>query len=303
MNTVTGPEMSRFMLRKGADAVLHRYQSVADQESHFMEGQAHGKTPWVAIGAAGDYQHRAKVLRFAGAFKFCVDVANGHSRHCIQATKWLRDEFGSDVDIMAGNVCTAEATTALIQAGANVIRVGIGAGSSCITRLVTGHGLPQLTAIQAACSPAGRWPSVNYPIHVIADGGIRSSGDIVKALAAGADAVMIGGLLAGTSYTPGEEKTNINGEHYKEYSGMASEAARKNWFDSENTSYVPEGVSFRVPYRGSSDQVIDRLVGGLKVGMSFSNALTLDELRENALFRRVTPSGRKEANPNEKLFR
>ena len=304
MNTVTEAEMAIAMSRIGAGAIVHRYNSIADQVRIAAVGfnvarpnKALGST-FFAVGAAGDFLERAKALQDVGVTKFCVDVANGHSRICIKAVYELVKILGDDVDIMAGCVCTADGVERLAKHGAGIIRVGIGPGSMCTTRLVTGFGVPQITAVRD-CAKAKDL----YSVSIVSDGGIREAGDIVKAIAAGADAVIIGGLLAGTEQTPGATIKSETGELYKYYHGMASEEGRGSWFDPAATNYVPEGASTKVPFRGDAEKVVKSLAGGLQVGMSFANAKTLQELRENAIFRRVTDNGRKEGNPNKRLFK
>ena len=297
MNTVCEEEMIWRMDDLGGVGVLHRYMSAEDQLKK-APWRKYGEQPinfYVAIGSSGDYLERAKMLYNAGAKHFCVDVANGHSKSLLDAVEALRKQF-SDIVVMAGSVCSYVGVWDLIQSGASAVRVGIGNGSRCITRLVTGHGLPQMTALEDCCKLKLEYPNVS----IIADGGIRNSGDIVKCLAIGADAVMLGNLLAGTEETPGAvNKDPTTGELYKMYAGMASEAGRKfnGWFSEDDASFVPEGVSGRVPFKGSAVKVIDDLVGGLKVGMSFSNARTLEELRQNAKWSRVTGAGYQEGLP------
>ncbi len=298
MNTVTEWHMAQAMADVGADSVLHRYMTIEEQYYNFKNVKAGNKKPWVAVGATGDFLERAVELYKKGARKFCVDVANGHSEVCTDAVLALRKRY-SDIDIMAGNICSGEGVVHLCDAGANVLRVGIGPGSMCTTRLVTGFGVPQITAIDW-CLPMAE----KYEAHIVADGGIRSSGDIVKALARGADAVMVGGLLAGTDQTPGDTTKDLDtGQLYKYYHGMASAEGRREWFDKESTAYVPEGASTKVPHKGDAKKVVEELNNSLKVGMSFANATTLAELRVNARWVRVTDNGRKEGTPNRKLFK
>jgi IMP dehydrogenase len=301
MSTVTGPEMMEFMQSQGGSSVLHRYLSVEEQVSACRGIPDHSL---VAVGVSGDYKERFRHLHNAGVRNFCVDVANGSSEVCVDAVRYLRkmsDNLQTGLNIMAGNVCEYVGAYRLAEAGADSIRVGIGPGSLCTTRLVTGHGIPQVTAIVETAKIKKHFPNVS----IVADGGIRSSGDIVKALALGADAVMIGGLLAGTDKTPGKVKRSrwLFGKKYKSYKGMASVAARKEWFDHAATNFVPEGADTIVPYRGSAKEIVERLVGGLKVGMSFADARNLDELRANAKFVRITENGRVEGTPNFKMFK
>lgn len=317
MNTVTGADMARTMARLGGVAVIHRYMSVADQVRLATELIAEGVDHWMAVGANGDSEERVDALSDVGVTAFCIDVANGHSAHCVEAVKRLRTKR-PDARIMAGNVCTYDGAYRLAEAGADAIRVGIGPGSMCTTRLVTGHGIPQLSAIEDCArikkrvtndvliDEQGHLLKVygnEFPdVAIIADGGIRGSGDVVKALAIGADAVMLGSLLAGTSDTPGEtHKDPETGTLYKYYHGMASVEGRASWFDRERTSFVPEGESTRVPYKGSTEKVLETLIGGVRSGLSYAGANNIAELRANAQWRRVTTAGAVEARPHGKL--
>lgn len=240
-----------------------------------------------AIGVK-DYLERTQKLIEAGCDIICVDIAHGHSDLAINAIKNLRKEFGDKLPIIAGNVATEEGTLDLINAGADCIKVGIGSGSICITRIVTGCGIPQITAIMK-CSKVAK--KENIPI--IADGGIKNSGDITKALAAGANSVMIGSLLAGTDESPGIVIMK-QGKKFKFYKGLASAQANiekrffeKGFIEEEMIDYVPEGLEAIVPYRGSVHEVIAQLVGGLRSGMSYCGARNIKELQENAKFIKV----------------
>lgn len=298
MNTVTEDEMSVAMAEIGADGVLHRYLTI-DQQADIFRKINGVRKPWVAVGATGDYLQRARTLYKKGARRFCIDVANGHSEICCKAARMLSEEF-PDADLMAGNVCTYEGARMLALSGANVIRVGIGPGSMCTTRLVTGHGVPQLSALESCVRVK---EDIAGNIAIVADGGIRTAGDIVKAMAIGADAVMVGGLLAGTSQSPGDTMRDEDGNLYKMYHGMASEEGRKNWFDKEATAFVPEGSSTRVAFKGCAKRIVETLAGGLRVGMSFTDAKTLEELREKAVWVRVTENGRVEGTPNRRMHK
>lgn len=257
-----------------------------------------------AIGVRPGFLKRAEALLDAGADVLVVDIAHGHSDNCIRAVKELRRHFGEDVQIIAGNVATAEGTADLIEAGADAVKVGIGPGSICVTRVVTGFGVPQITAIQECARvarPAG--------VPIIADGGIRNSGDLVKALAAGASAVMIGSLLAGTTESPGRVVIR-NGRRYKIVRGMASLTAnidrqqvadevRETGQEIDWEKVVPEGVEAVVPYRGNVAEVLEQLVGGLRSGLSYGGAFTIEELWDNAEFIQITPAGLHESRPHD----
>ena len=254
-----------------------------------------------AIGVRGDYLERAEALLNAGIDVIVIDVAHGHSDLAINAVKRIKHEFG-DIEVIAGNVASKDGTADLIAAGADAVKVGVGPGSICITRVVTGAGVPQLTAIMDAAEiaePEG--------IPIIADGGIRTSGDVTKALMAGASTVMIGSLLAGTSESPGIPILR-NGKKYKVVRGMASFGAaigrevreKKGAFDEGDLEgVVPEGVEALIPYKGSAIDVVKQLVGGLKSGISYCGGSSLSEARKNAEFIRITDSGRIESKAHD----
>lgn len=254
-----------------------------------------------AIGVKNGYLERTKSLLDADVDVIVVDIAHGHSDLCMNVIKSLRREFGG-IEIIAGNVGTAEGTEDLISAGADAVKVGIGPGSNCITRIVAGSGMPQLTAV-IKCAEAAK----KYDVPTIADGGIRYSGDIAKALAAGASTVMIGGLLAGTEEAPGITVMR-NGRKYKVCRGMASVGANiekevkelGKVFESEDyTEYVAEGVESFVLFRGSVSEIISQLVGGLRSGMSYCGAKNIAELYKNATFIRISEATRKESLPHD----
>jgi IMP dehydrogenase len=254
-----------------------------------------------AVGVRPGFLERAALLLEAGADALVVDIAHGHSDNAIETVRALRRRFG-DVEIIAGNVATAEGTQDLIEAGADAIKVGIGPGSICITRIVTGYGVPQITAI-AECADVAR----RYDVPIIADGGIRNSGDIVKALAAGADSVMLGSLLAGTDESPGLIITR-NGQRYKVSRGMASLGAALGRPDRQpenqdqdpaSTRVVAEGVEAAVPYRGGVTDMLNQLVGGLRSGLSYGGAMTIPELQSNAEFIRISQAGVTESRPHD----
>jgi IMP dehydrogenase len=250
-----------------------------------------------AIGVRGDFLERAEALAGAEADVLVIDVAHGHSDLAFRAVEAVRSRCG-DVPIIAGNVATPEGTRDLIACGVDGVKVGVGPGSTCTTRVVTGAGVPQLTAILtcAEAAAASRVP-------VIADGGIRSAGDLVKALAAGGETVMLGNLLAGTEESPGAFVTR-NGRQYKVYRGMASlwtSAERRDMPQDDEllSEIVPEGIEALVPYRGKLSAVLTQLLGGLRSGMSYCGATTLAELRARARFVRVTDAGVREGLPHD----
>ncbi|MBI3979033.1 MAG: IMP dehydrogenase [Chloroflexi bacterium] len=257
-----------------------------------------------AIGVVGDYRERARALVAAGADVLVLDIAHGHAEHALTALERVKSDL-PQVDVVAGNVATAAGVDDLVQAGADGVKVGVGPGSVCTTRLVAGVGVPQLTAVMR-CGIAG----ARLGVPICADGGIRYAGDIVKALAAGAQTVMIGNLLAGTRESPGVVIVR-GGRKVKIARGMASAEARLGRSQRENPELgwaaweheleevIPEGIEAAVPYRGEAQEVIFHLVGGLRSGMSYCDALTIPELQTNATFIRMTPAGLKESAPHD----
>jgi len=228
-----------------------------------------------------------------------VDSAHGHSEGVLKAVEWLKSEY-PDVDLIAGNVVTAEGTRDLIEAGADAVKVGVGPSAICTTRVVTGVGVPQITAIYECAQEADK-----YDIPIIADGGITQSGDITKALAAGASSVMIGYLFAGTEESPGETVI-YHGRTFKVYRGMGSleameRGSKDRYFQEgiEPSKLVPEGVEGRVPYKGSLSGFVYQLIGGLKAGMGYCGARNIEELRRNARFVEVTSAGVRESHPHD----
>jgi IMP dehydrogenase len=252
-----------------------------------------------AVGVGADTLERVAALVKSGVDIITVDSAHGHSNGVIQTVKKIREAF-PDLDIIGGNIVTAEAAKDLADAGATAVKVGVGPGSICTTRVVAGVGVPQISAINdvyEVCKERG--------VGVIADGGIKLSGDIVKAIAAGADCVMIGGLLAGTEEAPGEEII-FEGRRFKVYVGMGSLAAMKRgssdrYFqkESEAKKLVPEGIEGRVAYKGKLEDVIFQLTGGLKAGMGYCGTATIADLKKNGKFVKITGSGLIESHPHD----
>ncbi len=258
----------------------------------------HGR---LLVGAAVTVSHdtfdRTSKLIEAGVDVLVVDTAHGHSMGVIDTVKKLRELY-PEMDIIAGNVATGEATQDLIEAGADAVKVGIGPGSICTTRVVAGIGVPQISAIYECASVAKA-----YGVPIIADGGIKYSGDITKAIAAGADTVMIGSLLAGTEESPGEMEI-FQGRRFKVYRGMGSIAAMKSgssdrYFQEQNKKLVPEGIEGRVAYRGSLSEIIFQLIGGLRAGMGYCGSRTLEDLQNNTQFIRITNAGLRESHPHD----
>jgi len=282
MDTVTGPEMAIELYRYGALGILHRYNSIAEQVEMAVEVSNEGAIYGAAIGATGDFFERATALvRTAGAPILCVDVAHGHHANVRYALETLKNTFGDKVHIMAGNVATLKGFNDLADWGADSIRVGIGGGSICSTRIQTGHGIPTLQSVMD-CAKSDR------DALLIADGGLRNSGDIVKALAAGADSVMLGSVLAGTEETPGDLLQRDDGHSYKVYRGMASKEAQLDWKGSYRSF---EGVSSTVDFRGPVGPILDDLGTGIRSGLSYSGATNLVELNWKARFIRQTSAG------------
>ncbi len=250
-----------------------------------------------AVGAAANTIDRVRALVDARVDVIAIDTAHGHSAGVIKRVEEIRAKF-PNLSIIAGNVATAKATEALIKAGADVVKVGIGPGSICTTRVVAGIGVPQLTAIMDCAEMADK-----YGKRIIADGGIKYSGDIVKALAAGGSAVMVGSLLAGTLESPGEVEL-YQGRSYKVYRGMGSLGAMAagssdRYFQEGTKKFVPEGVEGRVPYRGSVADIIYQMKGGLRSGMGYCGKATVEELRTNSEFVRITNASLIESHPHD----
>lgn len=250
-----------------------------------------------AVGIGKDMIERVEALVKAGVDLIVLDSAHGHSENIIAAVRTIKSQF-PDTEIVAGNVATAEATVDLIKAGADAIKVGIGPGSICTTRVVAGVGVPQITAV-FDCAEAAK----PYDIPIIADGGIKYSGDVVKAIAAGADLVMLGSLFAGTEESPGET-IMFKGRSFKSYRGMGSIGAmqagsKDRYFQNDTDKFVPEGVEGRVPYRGLLKEIIYQLIGGLKSGMGYCGTATIQDLKENGKFIQITNAGLKESHPHD----
>lgn len=250
-----------------------------------------------AVGIGSDMMERVAALVKAGVDVIGLDSAHGHSINILQAVTTIKKAY-PELEIIAGNVATAEGTVDLIKAGADCVKVGIGPGSICTTRVVAGIGVPQITAVYD-CAQAAK----AYGIPVIADGGIKFSGDIPKAIAAGAHLVMLGSLFAGTEESPGEI-VMYQGRSFKTYRGMGSTAAmeagsKDRYFQNETKKFVPEGVEGRVPYRGYLRDIIYQLVGGLRSGMGYCGTGTIEELQENGKFMRITNAGLKESHPHD----
>ena len=289
MDTICGSTMASAIGRFGGIGIIHRYNTIDKQCSMVSEASEGGTEPvGAAIGVTGDYIERAKRLIESGASVLCLDVAHGDHVLMHVALHNIRDKFAHTVHVMAGNVATYTGAYALAHLGANSVRVGIGGGSICSTRIQTGHGLPTLSSIFDCARIKEKFPDVK----IIADGGIKNSGDMTKALAAGADFVMVGSLLAGTSQAPGEV-IHKGGERFKSYRGMASKDAQMDW---RGKTASLEGVATVVPYKGNASEVLNNLENGIRSGLSYSGARNLQEFRDNAEFIRQTQSGLSESN-------
>lgn len=250
-----------------------------------------------AIGITGDMLDRVRALVDVGADVLVLDSAHGQNVNVVEAVRRVKALY-PEVQLIAGNVANAEGTRALIEAGADCVKVGIGPGSICTTRVVAGIGVPQITAIYDAACVARE-----YGVPIIADGGVKYSGDIVKALAAGGDVVMLGSLLAGCEEAPGDTEV-FQGRQFKVYRGMGSlgampKGSKDRYFQTESKKFVPEGVEGRVPYKGTTSDTIYQLVGGLRAGMGYTGCSSVPELQEKAQFIQITAAGLRESHPHD----
>ncbi len=294
MDTISEKEMCQSMAKLGAVGSLHRFMSMEEQVAQVhaiatFQQQERIKTPIAAsIGVKEEGARRAEKLIEAGAQILTIDIAHGDSDLMLETLRWIKKEF-PHVDVIAGNVATPTAVKGLIDAGADAIKVGIGPGSMCTTRLIAGCGVPQLTAVSWCAQETKK---ANIPL--IADGGLRTSGDIMKALAAGADTVMLGSMLAGTLETPGELQAG-----FKVYRGMASKDAQVSWRGDLPEGMAPEGVSSKVACKGSVHHVIKEIAGGIRSGMTYLNLNSLlEDNREDIHFIEMSYSGRLESGPH-----
>lgn len=290
MDTITEANMANFMGSRGGMGALHRFMTIEDNIAEFKK--CTGKV-FVSIGCTDAELKRAEALRDAGADYFCVDVAHAHAKYVGKTLKSLR-KLLQDRCIMAGNVATYAGADYLASCGADVIKAGIGGGSVCSTRIKTGFGVPMLTCIQD-CSRADR--------SIVADGGIKTSGDIVKALAFGADFVMIGGMLAGSNHTPGEIIHKEDGSKVKRYRGMASREAQEDFIGQMPEWKTAEGVATEVPYNDNAEGIIADIIGGLRSGLTYAGADNISELQRKLNYFIVTNAGRIESLPHKLLER
>ena len=287
-------KLSGLITRKDLQSASVHPNASKDSKGRLLVGAAVGVS-------VDDEERRIPALIRAGVDVLVIDTAHGHSKGVIEATQRAKKRYGDNVQVIAGNIASADAALALFEAGADGVKVGIGPGSICTTRMIAGIGVPQMTAIfDVAQALQGK------NIGIIADGGIKFSGDIVKALAGGANAVMLGSLFAGTEETPGE-RINFHGKAYKRYRGMGSLSAmrrgsKERYFqgsESDHNKLVPEGIEGQVPYRGAVADVVHQLAGGLRAGMGYLGAKNLETLRQKAEFIEITGAGLRESHPHD----
>lgn len=297
MDTVTEAGLAITLGRGGGLGVLHKNVDIATQASWVERVVAHDLPAAAAVGVGGDSEARVTALVEAGVSVLVLDTAHGHSQGVLDRAKAVKARH-PDVVLVVGNLATPEAVRAAAEAGADVVKVGVGPGSICTTRIVAGVGVPQLTAV-ASCAAVAR----ELGVSVIADGGIRSSGDVAKAIAAGADAVMLGGMFAGTDEAPGEV-IEVDGVRSKSYRGMGSVRAMKagssdRYFQAEAKKLVPEGVVASVPCKGPANDVLFQLLGGLRASMGYCGCPDLAAMQREARFVRITNAGLRESHVHD----
>ena len=282
---------------------LYTTQDILNTENYPIASQDSKGRPLVgaAVGVKGDFLERTEALLEAGTDAIVVDIAHGHSENAISTVKNIKKAF-PNCELIAGNVATAQGTEDLIKAGVDAVKVGVGSGSICITRVITGSGVPQLTAV-LDCAEIGK----KYDIPIISDGGTRTSGDATKALAAGASSVMLGSMLGGTDESPGSTISK-NGKRYKIYRGMASLAAARGRKSKETglvdlgddlNDYGAEGVEAFVPYKGSVTDILTQITGGIRSGLSYCGGHTIQQMQENAEFIKMSGAGFAESKPHD----
>ncbi|PIR61631.1 MAG: guanosine monophosphate reductase [Candidatus Pacebacteria bacterium CG10_big_fil_rev_8_21_14_0_10_44_11] len=300
MDTVCEAKMAIALAQLGGYGIIHRNFSVEGQAAELKQVLKHTDKVGVAVGVGADFEERVKALVKAGAKEICIDSAHGHTKNVIAAIKHIKKQFPK-VEVIAGNVATYDGALALFKAGAAAVKVGMGPGSICTTRVMSGMGVPQLSAVVEGVRAAKETGG-----YIIADGGIKTSGDIVKALAAGADTVMLGSLLAGTDESPGQ-MIEVNGKMFKSYRGMGSISAMKKgsaarygqeWEKGKTKQLVPEGVEGLVPHRGSLEDHVYQLIGGLRAGLGYLGAKNLKELQKKATFIKISRTAFVESQPH-----
>ena len=299
MDTVTESPMAIALAKAGGLGIIHKNMTAQQQASEVKKVKAKKLLCGASVSVGDEAIARAKFLADAGVDAIVIDVAHGHYYKVAETIKALKKLIGKKVVIIGGNVATGQATSDLIKAGVDVVKVGVGPGSICTTRIIAGIGVPQLTAVMDAVAAARKTKT-----PIIADGGIKFSGDLVKALAAGASAVMLGGLLAGTDEAPGKLLT-VNGQRVKTYRGMGSidamQKGSKDRYlqgDKSGKELIAEGVVGHVPYKGSVDNVISQLIGGLRQGLGYCGSKDITELWKKAEFVKISPAGLKESHPH-----
>jgi len=288
MDTITESKMANFMASKGGMGALHRFMSIEENIAEFK--RCDGKV-FVSVGCNDAELERAEALQDAGAEYFCIDVAHAHAKYVGTMLKKLRAVLSNGC-IMAGNVATYAGADYLASCGADIIKAGIGGGSVCSTRIKTGFGVPMLTCIQD-CARCDR--------SIVADGGLRTPGDMVKALAFGADFIMIGGMLAGTGPTPGEVITKESGDKIKQYRGMASREAQQDFMGGMHEWKTAEGVATEVAYRDNQDAIMADIIGGIRSGLTYAGAETVKELQRKLDYMVVSQASRIESLPHKTL--
>lgn len=293
MDTITESEMADYIGSKGGIGALHRFMSIEDNVAMFKRCDF---PVFVSIGCSDGDNERAEALRDAGAGFFCVDVAHAHARYVGRTLKRIRNMIGKEACIMAGNVATYAGADYLASCSADIIKVGIGGGSVCSTRIKTGFGVPNLTAIRQCC---------RVDRSIVADGGIRTPGDIVKAIAFGADFAMVGSMFAGTRPTPGPVLTQKNADgklfKVKSYRGMASREVQEDYHGGMADWKTAEGICTEVAYREDEDHIVADIIGGLRSGLTYGGASTIRELQRKLDYIRITPAGRTESLPHRIL--
>jgi IMP dehydrogenase len=293
MDTITELEMAKCMAKLGGLGIIHRFMETEEQGKQIKELKSYLdennlSSPIAAsIGVKDDGMKRADYLVDCGAQILTIDIAHGDSIMMLETLSYVKRRF-PNIDVIAGNVATSGGVKRLIEAGADAVKVGIGPGSMCTTRIITGHGVPQLSAIGMCVEEANK-----HGVPVIADGGIKTSGDMVKSFAAGASTVMVGSLVSGTLETPGELKSGM-----KQYRGMASKSAQVSWRGELPKGMAAEGEHTLVPCKGSVEDVMLELTGGIRSGMTYIGAETISEMKEKAQFMEMSVAGLSESKPH-----
>ena len=302
MSDVTGVDMAITLGKLGGLGVLPRFMPLESQIKMITQVKKAGVLTAASIGIKDDFLERATTLINSGADLLFLDVAHGHMSQAILATKTLKDKFGPQICLISGNIATYDGAKALFEAGADVVKVGVGPGSICTTRIETGSGVPQITALLEASKAARQ-----YQKTIICDGGIKNSGDIIKGLAAGASAVMIGNQFAATDRSPGKVIT-INDKKFKRYNASTCLTEKKNHLQQNHqelsSDYLKqiEGIESFVPYKGSLEKIVEQMSANIRSGLSYSGAENIEILWQNAQFVRITAQGLRESNPHDVLL-